>query len=82
MFILGIIAISLLSRVRRSFELHATHVHLDQQALEFMSSNLEGPIRIITHEPLRTSAEAYRNRLRSAIEVSHLPWTTTRCSWK
>jgi hypothetical protein len=73
MFILGIIAISLLSRVRRSFELHATHVHLDQQALEFMSANLEGPIRIIAHEPLRTSAEAYRNKLRSAIEVSHLP---------
>jgi hypothetical protein len=72
-FILGIIVVSLLSRVRRSFELHATRVHLDQQALEFMSSNLEGPITIIAHEPLRTSAEAYRDKLTSAIEVSHLP---------
>jgi len=72
-FILGIIAISLLSRVRRSFELHATHVHLDRQALEFMSSNLEGPISIIAHEPLRLSAQAYRDKLTSAIEVSHLP---------
>lgn len=72
-FILGIIVVSLLSRVRRSFELHATRVHLDQEALEFMSSNLDGPITIIAHEPLRTSAEAYRDKLRSAIEVSHLP---------
>ncbi|MDR6555789.1 hypothetical protein J2809_000120 [Arthrobacter pascens] len=71
-FILGIIVISLLSRVLRSFELHATHVHLDQQALEFMSDTLEGPIAIIAHEPLRTSAEAYRDKLASAIEVSHL----------
>ncbi|SDP16502.1 hypothetical protein SAMN04487914_104181 [Arthrobacter sp. ok909] len=72
-FIAGIIVISLLSRLRRSFELHATHVHLDRQALEFMSSNLEGPIAIIAHEPLRLSPEAYRDKLTSAIEVSHLP---------
>jgi hypothetical protein len=72
-FILGIIVISLLSRVRRSFELHATHVHLDREALEFMSDTLEGPIAIIAHEPLRTSQEAYRDKLASAIEVSHLP---------
>ncbi|MEO3933043.1 amino acid transporter [Micrococcaceae bacterium Sec7.4] len=72
-FIVGIIVISLLSRLRRSFELHATHVHLDRQALEFMSSNLDGPIAIIAHEPLRLSSEAYRDKLGSAIEVSHLP---------
>ena len=42
-FILGIIVISLLSRVRRSFELHATRVHLDRAALEFMSDELDGP---------------------------------------
>ncbi|MDQ0632776.1 hypothetical protein QFZ40_000685 [Arthrobacter pascens] len=72
-FILGIIVISLLSRVRRSFELHATHVHLDRQALEFMSEVLDGPLAIISHEPLRLSAEAYKAKLSSAIEVSHLP---------
>ncbi|TSE15777.1 amino acid transporter [Arthrobacter sp. KBS0703] len=72
-FILSIIVISLLSRVRRSFELHATHVHLDREALEFMSEVLDGPLAIISHEPLRLSAEAYREKLNSAIEVSHLP---------
>ncbi|WP_284975099.1 amino acid transporter [Arthrobacter sp. efr-133-TYG-104] len=72
-FIAGIIAISLLSRVRRSFELHATHVHMDSAALEFMFDDDDGPIRIIAHEPRRLTAEAYREKLTSAIEVSHLP---------
>jgi hypothetical protein len=72
-FIAGIIVISLLSRVRRSFELHATHVHIDREALEFMSEVLDGPLAIISHEPLRLTAEAYREKLTSAIEVSHLP---------
>ncbi|UNK45472.1 amino acid transporter [Arthrobacter sulfonylureivorans] len=72
-FILGIIVISLLSRILRSFELHATHVHLDRQALEFVAKADEGPIGIIAHEPQRLSADAYRDKLTSAIEVSHLP---------
>jgi hypothetical protein len=72
-FIVGIIVISLLSRVRRSFELHATHVHRDREALEFMSEVLDGPLAIIAHEPLRLSEAAYREKLTSAIEVSHLP---------
>ncbi|MCX6500616.1 MAG: amino acid transporter [Arthrobacter sp.] len=72
-FIVGIIVISLLSRVGRSFELHATHVHMDRQSLEFMSEVLDGPLAIISHEPLRLSPEAYREKLTSAIEVSHLP---------
>jgi hypothetical protein len=72
-FILGIILISLLSRIRRSFELHATRVHLDRQALEFIAPILDGPITIIAHEPFRTSAEAYSGKLASAIKVSHLP---------
>jgi hypothetical protein len=72
-FILGIVCISLLSRVFRSFELHATHVRLDTQALEFMADTLSGPIGIIAHEPLRQSAEAYRQKLASATEASHFP---------
>ena len=72
-FILGIIVISLLSRVRRSFELHATHVRMDTPALEFLAANETGPIAIIAHEPLRLTAEAHRDKLTSAIEVSHLP---------
>jgi hypothetical protein len=72
-FILGIVGISLLSRVLRSFELHATHVRLDTTALEFMAANLTGPIGIIAHEPVKQTAEAYRRKLASAIEASHFP---------
>jgi hypothetical protein len=72
-FILGIIVISLLSRIRRSFELHATHVRMDTPALEFLAANESGPIAIIAHEPLRLTAQAYLDKLTSAIEVSHLP---------
>ncbi|VXB27666.1 Amino acid transporter [Arthrobacter sp. 9AX] len=72
-FILGIIAISLLSRLLRSFELHATHVRLDTEALEFLAPTLSGPIGIIAHEPLRQSAEAYQRKLASAREASHYP---------
>ena len=32
-----------------------------------------GPLRLIAHEPLRLSPEAYRDKLTSAIEVNHLP---------
>ena len=72
-FIAGIIVISLLSRIMRSFELHATHVRLDRQALEFLTDVQDGPLAVISHEPLRISREAYQAKLNSAIEVSHLP---------
>ncbi|HEV7168554.1 MAG TPA: amino acid transporter [Micrococcaceae bacterium] len=71
-FILGIVVISLLSRVRRSFELHATHIRFDQQALEFVARNETGPIQIIAHEPKRLSAEAYGRKISAANEISHL----------
>ena len=76
-FILAIMAISLLSRVLRSFELHATHVRLDTEALQFVTSAVAGPIGIIAHEPLRLSAEAYRRKLASATEASHFPDNAT-----
>ena len=72
-FILGIIGISLLSRVLRSFELHATHVRLDTAGPGVHGGELSGPIGIIAHEPLRQTAEAYRQKLASAMEASHFP---------
>ncbi len=71
-FILGIVVISLLSRVRRSFELHATHIRFDEQAMEFVAANETGPIQIIAHEPKKLSAAAYRRKLTTAMEISHL----------
>jgi hypothetical protein len=71
-FIAAIIIVSFISRARRSFELHATGIHFDAQAVDFVTANDDGPIQFISHEPARTSAQAYREKLESAIEVSHL----------
>ena len=80
-FILGIIVISLLSRIRRSFELHATHVRLDRAGPGIHVRQRPGPSRIIAHEPLRLSAEAYRDKL-DLRDRGQPParWTTRRCS--
>ncbi|WP_138414419.1 amino acid transporter [Sinomonas gamaensis] len=72
-FIAGTIVISFISRARRSFELHATSIHFDEKAIEFVASAESGPLQIIAHEPLRLTAQAYRDKLESASEVSHLP---------
>ncbi|MCZ9884889.1 APC family permease [Arthrobacter sp. B2a2-09] len=73
LFILGIVLVSFASRVRRSFELRATHIKMDQTALEFTASNVEGPIRIIAHEPKRLSADRYQLKLQHAQQANHLP---------
>jgi hypothetical protein len=72
-FILAIVVVGFVSRARRSFELHATQVRLDERAVEFVSRSEEGPIEIIAHEPLRVSADAYRRKLAAAREIAHLP---------
>jgi hypothetical protein len=72
-FVLGIVVVSLLSRARRSFELHATQVRLDGEALAFVATDEEGPIQIIAHEPKRVTAEAYRKKLTAARELSRIP---------
>lgn len=72
-FVLGIIVVSLLSRARRSFELHASQVRLDADALAFVATDEEGPIQIIAHEPKRVTVEAYRKKLAAARELSRIP---------
>ncbi|WP_415855906.1 amino acid transporter [Sinomonas sp. G460-2] len=73
LFILGIVVVSFASRVRRSFELRATLVRLDEQALEFLAEVDQGPIRLIAHEPQRLDSERYRTKLEHARAANHLP---------
>ncbi|WP_411266153.1 amino acid transporter [Arthrobacter sp. NamB2] len=72
-FILGIIAISFISRSRRAFELRATSIRMDEVALSFVSSQDDGDILLIAHEPKRLSSSAYRHKLQHACAVSHFP---------
>ncbi|NUP73099.1 MAG: amino acid transporter [Sinomonas sp.] len=72
-FIFLIIIVSFASRIRRSFELRATLVRLDEQALEFLAGVDSGPIRLIAHEPKRLDSERYRSKLDHARAANHLP---------
>ncbi|MHB1171592.1 MAG: APC family permease [Lacisediminihabitans sp.] len=74
LFILGIIVVSLVSRVQRSFQLRATSVSLDETALTFVNEDAEhGVIRIIANEPDDGSAEEYRNKNVDERRFSHIP---------
>ncbi|WP_091465768.1 APC family permease [Paenarthrobacter nitroguajacolicus] len=73
LFILGIMVVSFTSRMRRAFELRATHIKMDEKALEFTANASEGPVRIIAHEPKHLSASRYREKLQHAQQASHLP---------
>ena len=74
-FILGIIVISIISRSRRAFELRATSIRMDETALSFVSSQDDGDILLIAHEPKRLSSSAYRHKHQHACAVSHIPNT-------
>ncbi|TVU66857.1 APC family permease [Paenarthrobacter nitroguajacolicus] len=73
LFILGIMVVSFISRMGRAFELRATHIKMDQKALEFTADNTDGPVRIIAHEPKHLSASRYREKLQHAQQANHLP---------
>jgi hypothetical protein len=74
LFILGILVISIVSRVQRSFELRATSVELDASAMEFIREDAEyGVIRIIANEPDDGSAKEYREKNLDERRFSHIP---------
>jgi hypothetical protein len=73
LFIVGIVVVSFLSRFQRSFELHATRVHLDAAAVEYLAAEDGDQIHFIAHEPLRLDEVAYRSKLTAVRTVDHLP---------
>ena len=75
LFILGIMVTSLVSRVRRSFELRATSIVLDPSALDFVTSDAEDydVIRLISHEPDEDTEVEYRNKSRDEHRFGNIP---------
>lgn len=75
LFILGILVVSLISRVQRSFQLRATSVTFDAQALDFLSTDADdyGVIRILANEPDDGSEREYRDKLAEEQRDSNLP---------
>ena len=75
LFILGIMTTSIISRVRRSFEIRATSVVLDAHALDYVMTDAEeyDVIRIISHEPDEDTEAEYRNKSRDERRFGHIP---------
>ncbi|MFG2196835.1 amino acid transporter [Streptomyces sp. NPDC048639] len=72
-FIAGIIAISLLSRVRRAFELRVTSVTLDDMAERFVRDTAHRRIRFIANEPDARDAAEYRDKLHQIRSDNDIP---------
>ncbi|WP_210416005.1 amino acid transporter [Humibacter ginsenosidimutans] len=74
-FILGIVVVSILSRVRRSFQLRATSVRLGLTAAGFVSEDAEefGAIRLIAHEPDVDTVQEYAQKSKDERRFAHIP---------
>ncbi|MBB5844696.1 hypothetical protein HD599_003019 [Conyzicola lurida] len=75
LFILGILVVSLVSRVQRSFQLRATSVELDEVAEQFVTadSDQHGSVHVIAHEPDEGSEDEYRRKLHDERRDSGIP---------
>ncbi|WP_457100340.1 amino acid transporter [Microbacterium sp. P5_E9] len=74
LFIVGIMTISAVSRVQRSFQIRATTVTLDATALRFVDEDAErGEIRIVANEPDDGSLAEYREKDADERRYSHIP---------
>jgi hypothetical protein len=63
LFILGIIAVSLLSRLWRTLELRVTRVELDEAANRFIDELGDRPIHLLAHKPGRPAYTYEANEL-------------------
>ncbi len=74
LFVLGILIVSIASRVRRSFEVRATSVVFDDAALAFLKEAEEfGDVHLVANEPDRRDAEEYRLKARDERRDSNIP---------
>jgi hypothetical protein len=72
-FIVGIIALSIASRLLRAFELRTLEVVLDDKAQLYIQDLSRRSIRIIAHDPETQDAEVYRQKIEQIVEDNDLP---------
>ncbi|MGA5820168.1 amino acid transporter [Kitasatospora sp. NPDC094028] len=72
-FIAGIVLVSLLSRLKRSFELRVTSVELDEVAERFVRDYTHRPLRLIANEPNSRDLAEYRDKLRQIRQDNDIP---------
>lgn len=74
LFILGILVVSLISRIRRSFELRASRVLLDPMARKLIGETVkDGVIRVIANEPHARDRAEYTAKELSQRADNHIP---------
>ncbi|GGO90536.1 APC family permease [Wenjunlia tyrosinilytica] len=72
-FIAGIVAVSLLSRLTRAFELRVTSVVLDTMASRFVHDIAHRKIRFIANKPERRDLAEYRDKLQQIRTDNDIP---------
>ncbi|ARF81343.1 amino acid transporter [Kitasatospora aureofaciens] len=72
-FIAGIILVSLLSRLKRAFELRVTEVVLDETAERFIRDYAHRPLRLIANEPTNRDVAEYRDKIRQIRADNDIP---------
>ena len=74
-FILGIIVVSILSRLRRSFQLRATSIRMNLTAAGFVSEDAEefGAVRIVAHQPDVDTVHEYAQKSKDERRFAHIP---------
>ncbi len=72
-FILAILAVSFVSRIRRAFELRSPIVELDERAQLWIDDLSRRGIRIIAHEPDAHDPEVYRSKVDQIVADNDLP---------
>jgi hypothetical protein len=72
-FIAGIVLVSLLSRLARSFELRVTSVEMDPMAERFVRDIASRRIRFIANEPGLRDAAEYRDKLKQIRADNDIP---------
>jgi hypothetical protein len=73
LFIAGILAVSLLSRLYRAFDLRVTRVEADATADRFIADCARRTIRLVANEPDRGDAAEYRDKLAQIKADNDLP---------
>jgi hypothetical protein len=74
-FIAGILLVSFVSRLRRSFDLRVTEIQLDPLAELFIRDTARREITLIANEPDERDENEYRRKLEQVVKDHHLPST-------
>ncbi|MEV4512635.1 amino acid transporter [Dactylosporangium sp. NPDC049525] len=72
-FIAGIVLVSVLSRINRSFELRVTDLQFDPTASTFIHDCARRTIRLVAKEPAHRTVEDYQHKLRQIRADNDIP---------